>query len=96
MVRHFAVSEKFPYFHAFAVKFSKYFIWCRQKPDRAIIRIEWIQRVVNHPEDRLIQSDGRIRLWARIPEMGNRYLRVVLLADGETVHNAFFDRRFKP
>lgn len=28
------------------------------------------------------------------PEMDNRYLRVVLLADGETVHNAFFDRRF--
>jgi hypothetical protein len=26
--------------------------------------------------------------------MDNRYLRVILLADGETVHNAFFDRRF--
>jgi uncharacterized protein DUF2283 len=25
-------------------------------------------------------------------EMRGRYLRVVLLADGETVHNAFFDR----
>ena len=24
-----------------------------------------------------------------------KYLRVVLLDDGETVHNAFFDRRFK-
>jgi len=26
--------------------------------------------------------------------MDNRYLRVILLPDGETVHNAFFDRRF--
>jgi len=25
-----------------------------------------------------------------------RYLRVILLADGETVHNVFFDRSFKP
>ncbi len=43
-----------------------------------------------------IQSDGRIRRWVRVPEMENRYLRVVLLSDGETVHNAFFDRRFVP
>jgi len=29
--------------------------------------------------------------------MGNRFLRVVLLLpDGETIHNAFFDRRFTP
>jgi hypothetical protein len=31
-----------------------------------------------------------------VAEMENRFLRVVLLADGETVHNAFFDRRFEP
>jgi hypothetical protein len=48
------------------------------------------------PEAKSIQGDGRIRLWGRIPEMGGRYLRVILLPDGETVHNAFFDRRFKP
>ena len=40
--------------------------------------------------------DGRIRRWIRVPEMENRYLRVILLEDGETVHNAFFDRRFTP
>ncbi len=45
---------------------------------------------------KLMQEDGRIRLWASIPEAGNLYLRVVLLEDGETVHNAFFDRRFAP
>jgi hypothetical protein len=24
-----------------------------------------------------------------------KYLRIILLEDGETVHNAFFDRNFK-
>jgi hypothetical protein len=43
-----------------------------------------------------MQTDGRIRRWARIEEAEGRWLRVVLLADGETVHNAFFDRGFEP
>jgi hypothetical protein len=43
-----------------------------------------------------VQADGRIRRWVQIPEMENRFLRVVLLPDGETVHNAFFDRGFVP
>ena len=41
------------------------------------------------------QSDRRIRRWAFIDAEG-KYLRVILLDDGETVHNAFFDRNFKP
>ena len=57
---------------------------------------DWILRVVAAPEHESIQGDGRVRRWARIPEAGGRYLRVVLLPDGETVHNAFFDRSFKP
>ena len=68
----------------------------RLRPDRAIIRLEWVQHVIEHPVRQMIQADGRIRRWAAIPEMGGRYLRVVLLADGETVHNAFFDRSFEP
>lgn len=56
---------------------------------------EWIQRVIRAPSRKEIQSDGRIRCWAPIEEMNRRYLRVVLLEDGETVHNAFFDRRFR-
>jgi hypothetical protein len=61
-----------------------------------VIRIEWIQQVVEHPVKEVIQKDGRIRRWAPIQEMEGRYLRVILLSDGETVHNAFFDRRFVP
>jgi hypothetical protein len=68
----------------------------RSSPDRAAIRLEWIEYVIAHPEREQIQRDGRIRRWAPIPEMDGRYLRVILLADRETVHNAFFDRSFRP
>ena len=61
-----------------------------------MIRLEWVQHVIEHPVREKIQADGRIRRWAAIPEMGGRYLRVVLLADVETVHNTFFDRSFEP
>jgi hypothetical protein len=78
------------------MKTTRYFEFMRSRPDRAAIRHEWIVQVVSAPERELIQSDGRIRRWARIEEAGGRWLRVVLLADGETVHNAFFDRGFEP
>ena len=68
----------------------------RQRADRAGIKLEWIERVVSSPVKEVIQEDGRIRRWAPVAEFDNRYLRVVLLEDGETVHNAFFDRRFTP
>lgn len=57
--------------------------------------MEWIKYVINNPAKEEIQSDGRIRRWAKIKEAGQKYLRVVLLEDGETLHNAFFDRSFK-
>ena len=78
------------------MKFTRYFETIRLRPDRAMIRSEWIQHVVQHPVREVIQTDGRIRRWAPIQALEGRYLRVVLLADGETVHNAFFDRSFTP
>ena len=75
------------------MKTTEYFKHVRTRPDRATIRDEWIAQVVTHPERTEVQSDGRIRKWARIPEAG-KCLRVILLEDGETVHNAFFDRSF--
>ena len=68
----------------------------RRRPDRAAIRLEWIEQAIAHPERQKIQLDGRIRRWASIAEMDGRYLRVILLPDAETVHNAFFDRSFRP
>lgn len=78
------------------MKFTRYFEAMRQRSDRAVIDLEWIQRVIDHPVKEDIQQDRRIRRWASIPEMGGRYLRVILLPDGQTVHNAFFDRSFTP
>ena len=74
---------------------TRYFEHIRSRPDRAMIQDEWIVHVMQYPVHRHVQEDGRIRLWARIAEADNRYLRVILLEDGLTVHNAFFDRRFK-
>jgi hypothetical protein len=31
-----------------------------------------------------------------VPELSGRILRVVTLEDGETIHNAFPDRNFRP
>ena len=76
------------------MKTTQYFDYTRKRPDRPQINQEWIKAVIENPEKVEIQSDGRIRKWARISEVG-KYLRVILLEDGETVHNAFFDRSYK-
>jgi hypothetical protein len=81
--------------YTWAVEFTAYFQFMRQRPDRAYIRLEWIEHVIRHPEKEFVQADGRIRRWAKIAEMDGRALRVILLSDGETVHNAFFDRSAK-
>ncbi len=76
------------------MKFTQYFLHTKQRPDRAEIKFEWIQDVVDHPLQVQIQLDGRIKKWGYIPEE-NKFLRVVLLQDKVTIHNAFFDRNFK-
>lgn len=77
------------------MKTTAYFEAIRRRPDRAVIHNEWIQRAVESPIREIVQADGRIRRWSAVPEAGDRFLRVVLLSDGVTVHNAFFDRGFK-
>ena len=76
------------------MKTTQYFQYMKKNKDRVIIKEEWIRFVVNNPQKQEIQSDGRIRRWAKIEEVG-KYLRVILLEDGETIHNAFFDRSFR-
>ena len=61
---------------------------------RPYIRREWCENILAHPLRKEIQQDGRIRFWGAIGELEGRVLRVVTLADGETVHNAFPDRNF--
>jgi hypothetical protein len=54
-----------------------------------------IRRIVAMPERKETQPDGRIRLFGFSESLGC-YLRVVVLSDGETVHNAFADEDFAP
>ena len=74
------------------MKYTQYFLYTKKRPDRALIKEEWIEQAIHSPMRTCIQSDGRIRKWIKID---GKYLRVILLEDGETVHNAFFDRNFK-
>jgi len=78
------------------MKVTVYFAATRNRPDRAAIQDAWIERVLRSPEREAVQADGRIRRWGPVTEAGGRYLRVIVLPDGETVHNAFFDRWFAP
>jgi hypothetical protein len=78
------------------VKQTKYFETVRLRPDHAVIADAWLERAMSIPIRELVQDDGRSRRWCQVPEMENRLLRVILFPDGETVHNAFFDRNFVP
>jgi len=49
---------------------------------------------MNNYEHEEIQNDGRVRRWAYIEEE-NKFLRIILLSDKETVHNVFFDRDYR-
>lgn len=76
------------------MKYTQYFLFVKQRPDRSVIKEDWILQTINNPIKTVRQSDGRIRKWRYIEE-AEKYLRVILLEDGETVHNVFFDRGFK-
>ncbi|WP_347989621.1 hypothetical protein [Methylomonas sp. AM2-LC] len=62
---------------------------------RPYIQIDWCLSALIQTAHKEIQEDGRIRHWIYVQELG-KYLRVVTLEDGITLHNAFPDRRFKP
>ena len=70
------------------MKYTQYFHYMKQRPDRSKIKDEWIEFTIKNPVRTEIQSDNRIRKWAKIEEEG-KYLRVILLEDGETIHNVF-------
>ena len=76
------------------MKCTQYFLFVRRRSDREGIKEEWILETIGNPSKTVKQSDGRIKKWRYIQEAG-KYLRVILLEDGETVHNAFFERRYK-
>jgi hypothetical protein len=76
-------------------KFTEYFERevLRKRP---YLKKEWCVRVVDNPIRSEPQGNSRFRFWGEIPELDDRYLRVITLEDKVTIHNAFPDRRFKP
>jgi hypothetical protein len=65
---------------------------------RPYIDRRWCAQVLAAPIRRDRQTDGRVRYWGAVVDPRDnrtRILRVVTLQDGETVHNAFFDRGFE-
>ncbi len=65
---------------------------------RPYIRLSWCSDVIADPLRYEVQSDSRVRYWGKIRRQGEaepRILRVVTLADGETIHNEFFDRGYR-
>jgi len=54
------------------VKFTQYFLSMRQRPDQALIKMEWIQFVIDHPEREVVQADGGIRRWAAVAEAAGK------------------------
>jgi hypothetical protein len=72
-----------------------YYERARMRPDRLDIDPGDVLAVLTAPAATERQPDGRTRYWGRIARNG-RWLRVIIDADGETVHNAFWDRGGKP
>ena len=67
-------------------------------PKRPEIDPVWCLDVIAAPLHTEVQANGRIRFWGEVTLRGEtepRIMRVVTLEDGETIHNAFLDRRFR-
>ena len=51
-----------------AVKFTRYFEAARQRPDRAAIRLEWIERVIANPVHEVIRQMVAFGVGRRSPK----------------------------
>jgi len=77
------------------MKTTAYFrdVVCVKRP---YLTAEVVTAVLAGPLHRAVQADGRHRLWGLPPSLPGKVVRIVLLPDGETVHNGFIDRSAPP
>jgi hypothetical protein len=75
-------------------KFTQYFEneVLRKRP---YLKKDWCTKIIENPLSVEQQEDNRFRFWGQVEEIERKVLRVVTLEDKITIHNAFFDRRFK-
>lgn len=77
----------------FHLKYSSHFI-IDVLPKRQYLSAELISEIINNPLKMEIQEDGKIKIWG-FSSKHNKYIRIILLDDCETIHTGFFDRNFK-
>ena len=65
-----------------------------KRPDRTSIKEEWRKRALREPEYVEHQQNGWTKRWVYVAEQ-EKWLRVMVLEDGETVHTNFWDRGFQ-
>ena len=65
-----------------------------KRPDRADVTDELREQALREPEYREHQQDGRAKHWIYVAER-EKWLRIVVLEDGETVHTNMWDRGFE-
>ncbi len=75
------------------MKTTQYFEKDILEEKRSYIKREWCEEILRNPDQTEVQENGRIRYWGYVAEI-EKYLRIVTLEDGETVHNAMPDRNF--
>lgn len=81
--------------HMSEYRFTDYFLneVLRKRP---YLKVEWCIFTIENAVRSEPQESNRWRFWAAIPDIDDRYLRVVTLDDKLTIHNAFPDRGFSP
>ena len=75
------------------MKFTKHFLE-DVFPKRPYLTDELLDEIIRNPIKTEIQEDNKIKIWG-FSSVHNKFVRVILLEDGETIHTAFFDRNFK-
>lgn len=75
------------------MKFSNHFLR-DVLPKRPYLNEELLSEIINEPIKVEIQENGRQKIWG-YSQLYNKYIRVIVLEDNETIHTAFFDRDFE-
>jgi len=77
------------------MKCTQYFLFVRQRPDRAIIKDEWILKTMNNPLKTEIQSDGRIKKWSYNENSSTQASRYLFVMPAYVPLAGFLDSGFR-
>ena len=75
------------------MKYSNHFI-NDVRPKRPYLNDEIIESILQNSLKIENQDNGWTKIWG-FSDIHNKFIRIVMLEDGITIHTAFFDRSFK-